>query len=193
MVVEVLLGGLAVGVLLASSRGRASGAPAGVSDAAQGGYYAPGSADLYALLFEGAARTGLPSSWAKSAAMHQLVDNESDGWIGRPNYTFGDVSDPSRLAEWPAIWAKLQTGWVPNKPDSSATGLGQLLSRNAAVYYPDGLAGLGDPVNEAAGMLRYIADRYGSPEVALSVYGPGQFSYTHAITGERRTKDHAGY
>ena len=33
-------------------------------------------------------------------------------------------------------------------------------------YYPKGRAGIGDPVQEAAGMLAYIKDRYGSPEVA---------------------------
>jgi SLT domain-containing protein len=54
---------------------------------------------------------------------------------------------------------------------STASGLGQLLLSNVDKYYPDGRNGIGDALNEAVGMLRYIHDRYGSPEVAGSVYG----------------------
>ena len=42
---------------------------------------------------------------------------------------------------------------------------------NVDRYYPDGRAGIGDPVNEAAGMLAYIRDRYGNPDNAWSQYG----------------------
>jgi SLT domain-containing protein len=49
--------------------------------------------------------------------------------------------------------------------------MGQLLLRNVDRYYPDGRAGIGNPMSEAIGMLRYIQDRYGSPERAWAQYG----------------------
>ena len=33
-------------------------------------------------------------------------------------------------------------------------------------YYPHGYKSIGVPVDEAVGLLRYIADRYGDPETA---------------------------
>jgi SLT domain-containing protein len=54
---------------------------------------------------------------------------------------------------------------------SSASGLGQLLLANVDEHYPDGRAGIGDPLNEAAGMLSYIKKRYGNPDEAWRMYG----------------------
>mgnify|MGYP003467014399 CR=1 FL=1 len=63
-----------------------------------------------------------------------------------------------------SVHAELKSGRISAR--SSATGLGQLLLSNVDKYYPNGRAGIGDPVQEAAGMLAYIKDRYGSPDVA---------------------------
>ncbi len=60
---------------------------------------------------------------------------------------------------------------------SSATGLGQLLLSNVDRYYPDGRQGIGDPLQEAAGMLRYIQDRYGTPDNAWRLYGTRHEGY----------------
>lgn len=147
--------------------------------------YAPGSQEAVNLLAAAAARAGLPVEWATSKATHELMRRESGGWVGRPNYTFGAVSSVVRAAEWPLVWARLRAGEVWTK--STATGLGQLLSSNAQKYYPDGLMGIGDPLNEAVGLLRYIADRYGSPQIALAMHG-ATGSYVHGITGKVRTK-----
>ena len=155
-----------------------------------GGYavsqrYTPGSQGAIDLLTAAAVKAGLPASWGSSEAAHKIMASESGGWVGRPNYTFGAVKSPAMAAAWPAIWARLRAGEIWTK--STATGLGQLLSSNAAKYYPSGLQGIGDPLEEAVGFLRYIADRYGSPEVALSVYNKVG-SYKHAITGAWKTK-----
>lgn len=147
--------------------------------------YAPGSQEAIDLLTAAAVKAGLPASWGANSATHELMRRESGGWVGRPNYTFGGVSSTLRAAEWPQVWARLRAGEVWTK--STATGLGQLLSSNAQKYYPDGRQGIGDPLNEAVGLLRYIADRYGSPQVALAMHGKTG-TYIHGITGKARSK-----
>ncbi len=153
--------------------------------------YEPGSQSAIDLLTAAAVGAGLPASWGSSKAAHKILASESGGWVGRPNYTFGGVSKLARIAEWPGVWARLKAGEVWTK--STATGLGQLLTSNVQKFYPAGLDGIGDPMNEATGFLRYIADRYGSPEVALSVYGKTGY-YKHGITGVTSHKGFAeGY
>jgi hypothetical protein len=128
--------------------------------------YAPGSPEQIALFEEAARQAGLPVEWASSAALQSLLEAESGGQVGRPNYTYGERSeDPSA---WAAIHEELRNGDITAK--SSATGLGQLLLSNVDQYYPSGREGIGDPTEEAIGMLRYIADRYGSPEEAWNQY-----------------------
>lgn len=103
--------------------------------------YPPGSPEQIAL-FEAAARAaGLPVAWASSSALTNIIRRESDGRVGLTN------------------------------PKSSASGIGQLIDENVRRYYPSGRAGVGDPLEEAVGMLRYIAARYGTPERAWELYG----------------------
>jgi hypothetical protein len=156
-----------------------------------GKHYKPYSAKAKELLRFAAVSAGLPKSWGDSDDLHYILQRESKGWVGIPNYTFGGVASPSRSGEWPKIWARLQAGEVWTK--STATGLGQLLTSNVKKYYPVGLKGIGDPVNEAVGFVKYIADRYGSPTVARSVYNK-KGNYIHAITGKKKYKGFAeGY
>ena len=164
-------------------------------------YYAPGSAELSTLLSSATMLTGLPNSWASSSAMHELVRKESGGWVGRPNYTWGTLSDPSSASRWPSeVWRPLKDLGPRDVPDwvkdlakergrqwSSATGLGQLLTSNAEKYYPSGMDGIGDPLEEAAGMLMYVADRYGDPDTAYAMHGRSG-TYTHGATGETKSK-----
>lgn len=130
------------------------------------GRYPPGS-EAQRQLFRAAAReAGVPESWASSPGLENLLRSESDGNVGIPNYTYGSrKSDPS---QWDDVHAELRNGNITAR--SSATGLGQLLLANVDRYYPDGRAGIGDPLNEAAGMLSYIKDRYGSPDEAWRRY-----------------------
>lgn len=140
--------------------------------------YPPRSAQAYALFELAARRLGVPDprGWARSPGLHNLLDRESDGRVGRPNYTYGErAADPAR---WAAIHAELRRGRISSGMrvrgkfvKSSATGLGQLLLKNVDRYYPDGRAGIGDPLNEAIGMLAYIRDRYGDPDQAWAEYG----------------------
>lgn len=136
--------------------------------------YAPHSAEAIALFekaaplaFGPASPNGVPTSWASEPGLHNILDKESDGFVGRPNYTYRDRA--TQESEWNGVLDELREGQIT--ATSSATGLGQLLLRNVEKYYPSGRLGLGVPVEEAAGMLAYIADRYGDPANAWASYG----------------------
>ena len=146
-------------------------------------HYPPNSQEAIDLLSNAAMNAGLPQSWGSNPDTHWIMSKESGGWVGKPNYTYG-----LRLLNrnsWEEIWKELKNGI--NKTNSSATGIGQLLASNAKKYYPDGLNGIGDPMNEAIGFLKYIADRYGSPTVARSIYNQTG-KYIDAITGKEHNK-----
>ncbi|MFO0725879.1 MAG: peptidoglycan-binding protein [Myxococcota bacterium] len=130
--------------------------------------YPPGALVTERLFTEAAAIAHLPSSWAKSHALTALLVHESDGYTGRLNYTYHGRPQREVLAE-------LRLGII--SAHSSATGLGQLLLSNAEAYYPSGRAGIGNPLEEAVGMLRYIHAAYGTPEKAWADYGVGHEGY----------------
>ena len=145
--------------------------------------YPPNSPELIALLEQAAIAAGLPVWWAREKSAHKLIELESNGWVGHPNYTIPGWNDRKK---WPAIIAKLRAGQsVPGGSD--AAGLGQLQPFNMKLYAPAGIKGYGDPLQEAIGFLRYVEDRYGSPDVALSVYGR-LATYKHAVTGKVKKK-----
>lgn len=135
--------------------------------------YRPGSPEAIALFREAARVAGVPESWASSQALHNILSRESGGVVGRPNYTYGRRANDR--SQWDDIHNELKNGRITAR--SSATGLGQLLLSNVDRYYPNGRAGIGDPVQEAAGMLRYIQSRYGSPEVAWARYNTRHEGY----------------
>jgi LysM repeat protein len=135
--------------------------------------YEPFSPEAKALFSEAAAVAGVPASWANSSGLHNILRRESNGKVGVPNYTYGArARDPSRWAE---VHNELKDGRITAR--SSATGLGQLLLNNVERYYPNGRAGIGNPVEEAAGMLSYIKDRYGNPDNAWRLYGTRHEGY----------------
>lgn len=129
--------------------------------------YAPGSLGQISLFQQAATRVGLPTSWANSPGLIQILSHESNGWVGRPNYTYGERARNQAL--WPSVVNELRAGIV--SASASASGLGQLLLTNVEKYYPSGRKGIGVPVEEAAGMLRYIKARYGDPDRAWAVRG----------------------
>lgn len=129
--------------------------------------YAPGSTAQITLFREAAAKVGLPTSWASSNGLIQLLKHESDGWVGRPNYTYGARASNKSL--WGTVVAELRAGIQSAR--ASASGLGQLLLANVETYYPSGRKGVGVPIEEAAGMLRYIKSRYGDPDRAWALRG----------------------
>lgn len=145
--------------------------------------YPPNSKEAIDLFRFAAIKYGLPEKWADDPDLHYILGKESGGWVGVPNYTY--ATRRVNKNKWPEVWAELKAGIYSTK--SSATGLGQLLASNAKKFYPDGLNGIGEPVNEATGFMRYILSRYGSPAVARSVYNQiGE--YTHAVTGNKCKK-----
>ncbi len=128
--------------------------------------YRPYTADAYRLFLAAADQAGVPREWAIADSLHKLIDAESDGEVGRPNYTYGNRAD--RPSAWPEIHAELQRGRISAR--SSATGIGQLLLDNVAVHYPSGAAGINVPIEEAVGMLSYIEDRHTTPDNAWRRY-----------------------
>ncbi|MBE91207.1 MAG: hypothetical protein CMM76_17405, partial [Rhodospirillaceae bacterium] len=117
-------------------------------------------------------------AWSTQRQLHRLLEKESAGWVGIPNYTYGqgkagqrhgsDISKPRNRARWVNVHAELKQGIIGAK--STATGLGQLLLGNTKIYYPEKELGIGDAFNEAVGFLSYIKDRYGSPAAALDFH-----------------------
>lgn len=129
--------------------------------------FKPFSPEARALFTEAAKLAGVPASWANSAGLHNILAKESRGRVGVPNYTYGArARNPS---QWANVHNELKRGRISAK--SSATGLGQLLLSNVEKHYPSGRKGIGNPLEEAAGMLSYIKDRYRTPERAWSLYG----------------------
>lgn len=143
-----------------------------------GGYYRPGSPEQIQLFLEASKVAGTPTSWIVNSqgeanpAMTRLLTKESGGWVGRPNYEFGDVWQTKYAAHWPGIWAKLHAGEKAPK-GRGATGLGQLVLTTVDKHYPDGRKGIGNPMSEAVGMLSYLDARWKSPERALECYQAG--------------------
>jgi len=167
--------------------------------------FEPYSAKARELFRVAALSAGLPPEWADDPGLHYILNSESGGYVGIPNYKFNllfgsKFNTAARAAEWPKAWEIIRLDESASQGrkrhpgfNSRASGLGQLQPAAVKSHYPDKLKGVGDPVNEAVGMLRYIASRYGSPAVARSVYGRGgkgdeAAHYTHAITGAKRRK-----
>ncbi len=128
--------------------------------------YVPGSDEQIALFTNAAEVAGVPVSWGSDPNMVELLRRESNGWVGIPNYQYKIPRKEKH--RWPEVWADLRAGNEPSH--SSATGLGQLQHFNVDKFYPDGRDGIGDPLNEAVGMLRYVEKRYGSPSEAIAFH-----------------------
>ncbi len=147
--------------------------PEGLALYAPGSVYAPRTDACIDLFERAAVLAGVPKTWARSVGLHEILQKESRGGVvGIPNYTYGTQLP---LDVWRDIHADLRKGIIRAK--SSATGLGQLLLRNVDVYYPNGREGIGVPLQEAAGMLAYIKDRYGNPDNAWKLYGTRHEGY----------------
>ena len=172
---------LLVPLLLArgSSKGKSSTGSTGSTGPMNLRVYPPGSPEQIALFEAAAVHLGLPKSWASADSLRKLLASESGGRVGIPNFTYGDrAKDPDK---WPEIWSELRNGIY--KTNSSSTGLGQLLASNTDKYYPDGRAGIGDPFNEAVGMLAYINKRWTSPNRAWECYEANACTSGPGITG----------
>lgn len=118
------------------------------------------------ILFTAACQSAwMPQEWAKSWELHKILSKESNGVVWRLNYTIKNET-PESFKQKATSSNKNNPTWVT----STASWLWQLLLSNVDKYYPDGRSGIWDPLNEAVWMLRYIKDRYWSPEIAFWVY-----------------------
>lgn len=151
-----------------------------------GRVFPPGSAEAKALFRAAAKKVGLPEAWGDSEALHNILRKESGGKTGIPNYLYASMIErlKSQGMSESQAWGKVIDGvkkglyesdTIKSGPEagkkSSAVGLGQLTIPNQKAYMPRGSEGLGIPIEEAAGMLKYIQSHYGTPENAWSKYG----------------------
>ena len=133
--------------------------------------YAPGSPEMVELFEEALRLEGLPLEWAKDPDLWWIMNEESmGGVVGIPNYTYpvGQSPTEGNVSQWQRIHADLRDGRIRAK--SSATGLGQFLLDNVRAYYPDGVAGIGKPLSEARGFVRYMRARHRTPAGARANY-----------------------
>jgi hypothetical protein len=141
------------------------------------------------------------------------MDRESGGWVGRPSYAFKNVipgiHHTSQAHRWPReIWEPLRAGrWDEFNAAGrcKATGLGQMCQDKMDLF-PDGAQGIGDPLNEAVALMRYVRQRYGTPERALAFHrlsrcNDANETYLRSLSGSQRIdealrigcKHHEGY
>jgi hypothetical protein len=155
------------------------------------GIFEPRTQKAVDLLTKALRALRLPEEWAMLESLHYIMDRESSGGkVGIPNYRYRILkgrepeeipniqSDPD---QWPEVWKAAASGsvgiydpvkgTVPPRKGSTATGLGQLIKDNVEAYYPYGTAGIGNADAEAYGFVNYIAQVYGDPDTARSVYG----------------------
>ncbi len=176
-----------------------------------GGIYEPRTQKAVDLLTKALSKAQLPEEWAMLESTHYILNAESGGKVGIPNYRYAKLPgrDPeviSNVAEkpetWKRIWesakrgetgmAGLSAGALRSK-GSTATGLGQFIKSNVIAFYPDGVNGIGDADAEAFGFVRYIHSRYGDPDTARSMYGR-EGTYYNTRTKKDQRKDYTeGY
>ena len=143
--------------------------------------YPPNAQKTIDLLTRALQYSKLPTEWATLKSTHYILGKESGGKVGIPNYTYIHLPGrehyeimgiKNKPDTWPLIWEAARND-LPGKykGNSTATGLGQLLSSNVKIFYPDGVNGIGDALNEAVGFVKYLHSRYGDPDTAGSVYG----------------------
>lgn len=135
--------------------------------------FVPGSRDAIILFTVACQSAWLPVEWAKSKSTHEILWHESNWKVWILNYTMKNISTETFKQKATSNYSNNPT-WVK----STASGLGQLLLSNVDKFYPDWRAWIWDALNEAVWMLRYVKDRYWSPDVCMSVYWK-MWSYEH--------------
>lgn len=139
-----------------------------------GTQYVPGSAKAKELFMYAANVAELPVEWAESRAFHELLKKESAWRVWVMNYEFKksaaweiwNFKDYVVNNNWSSSWEISRKLWTV----SNATWLWQMLISNVDIYYPEWRNGIWKPLNEAVWMLRYVKDRYWTPENALDFH-----------------------
>lgn len=135
--------------------------------------FVPYSKEAIVLFTAAAQSVWLPAEWGKMESLHYILWRESNWEVWRLNYTIKGFSE-ERFKEVASSTNARNPIWS----SSTASWLGQLLLTNVDKYYPDWRSWIGDALNEAVWMMRYIKDRYGDPDIARSVYWV-IWKYTH--------------
>ena len=171
-----------------------------------GGIYEPRTQKAVDLLTEALRKVGLPEEWAMLESLHYIMDRESGGKVGVPNFRYDYLPgrNPERISgvqfkpeTWEEIWIAAKNGETgmaglpsdaPRKDGSTSTGLGQLNKKNVEAYYPYGVDGIGNAEAEAYGFVNYIGIVYGDPDTARSMYDrTGTYMNTGTGTEQRKT------
>lgn len=122
-------------------------------------------------------------SWGTNEWLHYILSHESDGIVWRENYTLKNT-----WVHWKEMKERAVKRWDLNGEQlaarefnvvSTAIWLGQMTMSNEHLL-PNGRNSIWIPLEEAIGMLQYIRDRYGHPDIARKVYWV-TWHYTHPI------------
>ncbi len=139
-----------------------------------GTQYVPGSKKCKELLMYACDVAWLPVEWANSESFHKLLNKESAWKVWVMNYEFKksaaweiwNFKDYVVNNNWSSSWEISRKLWTV----SNATWIWQMLISNVDKYYPEWRKGIWKPLNEAVWMLKYVKDRYGTPESALDFH-----------------------
>lgn len=152
--------------------------------------FVPGSKETQQLFTCAAIMAWLPKEWGTNENLHNILQNESAGIVGRANYTLTNSGISGQGLKYKAI----ENSNLAGKNIASVVGVSSTavwlwqLTLSNEHYLPHGRSSIGIPLEEAIGMLRYMKDRYGSPDVAWSIYGK-MWYYTHADTWKSIPKE----
>jgi len=129
--------------------------------------FAPNSAEAKKLFTLATTKAWVPSEWGSSASMQELLRKESWWKVWILNYTIPKSIDLSEFRSTAIEKSGMKNPfWVK----STASWLGQMTLTNVDKYYPSWRQGIWVPLEEAIWMLKYIKERYWSPDAALSFH-----------------------
>ena len=143
--------------------------------------FPPNSTDAKLLLKIAAQSANIDISWSENKKIHEIMGKESwGGQVGILNYTVKWMSGSEFKRR--ALASKKDN---PIGSYSTASWLGQLLLCNVDLYYPSWRHGIWDPIDEAIWFLKYVKDRYGTPDEASRIYGVTGY---YTVRGQQKYK-----
>jgi hypothetical protein len=135
------------------------------------------------ILFSIACKIAKLPDWSNNKNLHKIMWKESTWWqVGILNYTI----------KWMSTYDFKQKALSSSRKNpigskSTASWLWQLLLSNVDRLYPSWRNGIWNPIEEAIGFVKYIRERYGNPDIAMSVYWK-KWSYTNSRTWRKQSK-----
>lgn len=136
--------------------------------------FIPWSAKAKELFMYASKVAWLPSEWAESKSLHELLKHESVWRVWVMNYAFKRSAYTSmwNFKDYVTENLSLDSRKISKNfwTISNASWLWQLLISNVDKFYPEWREWIWKPLNEAVWMIKYIEDRYWHPDIAWEMY-----------------------